>query len=454
LAKIETFPIKTDQNAMQNEPIAILGGGLAGLAASSVTRAPVYEADEQFGGVALTDSRDGYRFDRGIHVLQTRNPRIIKLLDEVGVQFREHDRLAFIHSHGTFTPYPFQVNTAGMPLALRARCVWGYLRRERDRPLRNYEDWMYASIGRGFADTFLIPYSEKFWGVHPREMTYEWTGNRVPHTSTLQVLRGAVWSRQTAVGTNATFRYPVRGGYGAIATALQSRAGPLRGGHRASAVNLAQRTVTFENGRSLRYERLVSTIPLPTLVRLCGDVPADIAQAAASLRSNSIRVVNLGIERAKVSDWHWVHFPGPETCFFRISFPHNFAEDAAPPNRSSISAEVAYKAGERIDDSELAARVTRELVGVGLLRADDRVSHVCSHDIPSAYCIYDFQRKAAIRKLRGWLLGAGVITAGRYGRWTYFWSDESIMSGLHAGEQVLRPVQDAHRDEDDAVAAD
>ena len=436
------------------EPIAILGGGLAGLAASMVTRAPVYEADGRFGGIANSDAKDGFIFDRGIHILQTRNPRILQLLSDLGVELRQHDRRAFIHSHGTFTPYPFQVNTAGMPIGLRARCVWSYLRRDRGMKVANYEDWMYANIGRGFAETFLIPYSEKFWGVHPREMTHDWTGNRVPSTSALHVLRGAVWSRQTAVGTNATFRYPARGGYGAITTALQSRAGPLHGGHRACAVDLARRVVRFEGGRAVRYERLISTIPLPLLVRLCGDVPPEVAQASAKLRNNSIRVVNLGIARPNVTDWHWVHFPGRETSFFRMSFPHNLSHDVVPPGMSSISVEVSYKQGERIDDAELAARVTRELVGVGLLRTSDRVTHVASHDIPYGYCIYDFHRRAAVRLLREWLLSHGVITAGRYGLWTYFWSDETMMSGLQAGEKALRPSLGDAAVQDDAVAAD
>src|ERR1035441_9950345 len=45
---------------------------------------------------------------------------------------------------------------------------------------------MHSTLGKGFADIFLTPYSEKFWTVHPREMTFEWAGNRVPKPANYQ----------------------------------------------------------------------------------------------------------------------------------------------------------------------------------------------------------------------------------------------------------------------------
>jgi protoporphyrinogen oxidase len=428
---------------MTPEPIAVLGGGLAGLAASMATRAPLYEAADRFGGVANSDSADGFVFDRGIHVLQTRNPRIIRLLDELGVKLNHHERQAYIHSHGTFTPYPFQVNTAGLPVRLRAHCVWTYLTRDRKAEPANYEEWMYANIGKGFAETFLIPYSEKFWTVPPREMTHDWTGNRVPHSDALKVLRGAVWAKRTPVGTNAEFRYPSEAGYGAIASALQTRVGPMHPSHRATRIEVGNRVVRFANGRSVQYQRLISTIPLPDLIRICDNVPETVLDAVGRLRTNSIRVVNLGIARPKVSPWHWVHFPEKDLAFFRISFPHNFAASLAPPGTSSISAEVAYRHGEAPEDASLIERVRSDLVRVGLLRADDRIVHRSTYDIPYAYCIYDRERKPAVRTIREWLTARHILPAGRYGLWSYFWSDESMMSGLQTGESALRSLQGA-----------
>ena len=206
---------------IEMEEIIVLGGGLAGLAASMHTGAPVYERDAQPGGVASSDSADGFVFDRGIHILQTKNAWVLGLLDELGVELHSHSRNAYIYSRETYTAYPFQVNTAGLPWLLRAQCVWEFLRRNSHPPPRTYEEWMNRSLGAGFAKTFLIPYSEKFWTVHPREMTFEWTGNRVPQPRLGQVLRGALVEQADAHRNQR--RFPVSDrhrGYGAIGQAL------------------------------------------------------------------------------------------------------------------------------------------------------------------------------------------------------------------------------------------
>src|SRR5919106_2078074 len=128
------------------EDIIVLGGGLAGLAASMYTDAPVYESDAQPGGAAASDAVSGFVFDRGIHVLQTKNERVLNLLDELGVELQDHSRNAYIYSHETYTAYPFQVNTAGLPWTLRARCVWQFLRRHSHPAPTTYEEWIYRSI--------------------------------------------------------------------------------------------------------------------------------------------------------------------------------------------------------------------------------------------------------------------------------------------------------------------
>lgn len=423
---------------MNDRNIIVLGGGLAGLSASIYSGAPVYEAENRVGGVAASDTNDGFTFDRGIHVLQTQNDKVLSLLRDVGVEMGTHSRRAYIYYGGRYTEYPFQVNSAALPLGLRARCVWDFLTRNRQPEPTNYEEWIRRSVGRGFADTFLIPYSEKFWTVPPREMTFEWTNNRVPQPTTWQVLRGAIWNAHTRIGTNSVFRYPSeQAGYGTIAESLMARAGHIHLRHRAAAIDPAARRISFENGVNVRYETLISSIPLPELIRLCTEAPDAVRDAAAALRTNSIIVVNLGIDRPDVSTHHWVHFPEKELSFFRISYPHNFSTRVAPGGTSAISAEVAYSRRSPIDKATIVERVVDDLRKVGVLRQSDRVVTAATRDIKYAYCIYDQTRKQALRTIHEWLKKGGIVPCGRYGLWTYFWSDEAILSGRKAAESVV-----------------
>ena len=432
--------------AQQGNPdrqVSVLGGGLAGLAAGMQAQGSVFEACDRVGGVAASDTVSGFTFDRGIHVLQTRNQRMIDLLDEVGVELRTLERRAYVYTHGKYTPYPFQVNTATLPLGLRLRCVLDFLRRDKNPEPTNYEEWMYRNVGKGFAKTFLIPYSEKFWGISPAEMTYEWTGSRVPKPSTLQVLRGAVWNRTTKIGNNATFRYPAgNGGYGTVARALSRKVADLRLDHRATSLCLKEKCIRFESGVEHRYDVLVNTIPLPTLIDIIEDaIPTEVRQAASCLRTNSIMVVNLGIDRPNISDRHWLHFPEKDVSFFRLSYPHNFDPTVTPEGMSSISAEVAYSGETPSQPEAIVDRAIDDLVRVGAMKKNEPIVVKTTQDIPKAYCIYDKQRKKAVQAISAWLLENHVITAGRYGLWSYFWSDESIMSGINAGEKARKRLE-------------
>ena len=65
------------------------------------------------------------------------------------------------------------------------------------------------------------------------------------------------------------------------------------------------------------------------------------------------------------------------------------------------------------------------------------VAVTATRDIPYAYCVYDHARKEALSQIRIWLRSVGIEPAGRYGLWTYFWSDEAIMSARKVAERVM-----------------
>jgi UDP-galactopyranose mutase len=317
------------------------------------------------------------------------------------------------------------------------KCVWDFLNRQKEPEPTNYQEWMYRALGRSFADTFLIPYSEKFWSVHPSEMTFEWTGGKVPEPSLWQVFRGAILSKQTNVGANVDFRYPIiSAGYGAIATAMKKKTAEINYKHKATTINTDKKSIVFENNKEITYSTLLSSIPLPELVRICPTAPDNVKEAVSKLRTNSIMVVNLGINRPKISDKHWVHFPEQDVSFFRISYPHNFADNVTPAGMSSITAEVSYSRDDPPNEEELIKQVIKDLIRVKALDADAPVVLKTTKDIPYAYCVYDKQREASLEVIHNWMQSVDILPIGRYGEWTYYWSDEAILSGKHAADKL------------------
>src|SRR5205823_6819850 len=91
----------------------------------------------------------------------------------------------------------------------------------------NFEQYCLEHFGAGISKHFMIPYNEKIWGVHPREITAEWCSRFVPIPKMEDVIKGAVGDVPPEMGYNISFLYPKQGGIETMTRALISR---LQGG--------------------------------------------------------------------------------------------------------------------------------------------------------------------------------------------------------------------------------
>jgi UDP-galactopyranose mutase len=208
-------------------------------------------------------------------------------------------------------------------------------------------------------------------------------------------------------------------------------------------IDLSKKQVEFSNGMVDKYDVLISTIPIPELVRLV-DATQEIISAAEQLKYNSIMCVNLGINRDKITNSHWIYYPEKKYCFFRISFLMNFAQSMAPVGKSSISAEVAYSPDRPIDKDKIADTVIKDLIEAKVLCAQDKIELVDLRDIKYAYVIYDHNRNENLSMIKNFFKKYSVILAGRYGSWEYQWTDDAILDGKKAAEEatVLSSLSD------------
>jgi protoporphyrinogen oxidase len=198
--------------------------------------------------------------------------------------------------------------------------------------------------------------------------------------------------------------------------------------------------VTLADGRRFRYDTLISTMPLPELVAAIGDeAPAEIRRAASELRHVSIRCVNLGVARPRVTDKHWIYFPG-DTVFHRVFVQGNASPHCNPPGGFGLTCEISYSPSKPLVavGSELTERCFRDCVAVGLLDASDALLTSNHVDMCYAYVIHDHGRAERVARIREWLADFGIVLAGRYSEWEYYDSDHAFIAGKKAAETALR----------------
>jgi protoporphyrinogen oxidase len=437
--------------------VVILGGGLAGLSThwhlqnAGYENCFLFEKESRIGGLTRSETVNGFTFDYTGHLLHFKDENIKKLVMELlGDNIHYVARNSWIFSKGVYTRYPFQTNLHGLPFGVIKECIVGFVEAAANghrggtssaapKPsseFQNFEEWIYSTLGPGIAKHFMLPYNEKLWTVPPKELTCEWMGRFVPGTSLEQILDGALSDQSSNIGYNASFGYPLRGGIEALPRAFGNSLKNVHTGFEVSELDLQTRRVTFRNRQQTDFDVLVSSMPMPTLMKVAGEVPASVQKANELLRFTSVYNVNLGVDRV-VSDKHWVYFPEPEFVFYRVGFAHNFSPHQSPPGCSSIYAEVAYSPWKPIDKRQTVEQVKQDLIRIGILTSRDRlVSQLCL-DIPCAYVLYDQLHRQNVGLIRSYLERCGVRTIGRYGSWEYSGMEDAIRQGKTLAEELL-----------------
>ncbi len=429
------------------EQVLIVGGGLTGLVAAERLKragasAVVLEREAEPGGACRSLRADGYVFDYTGHLLHVARAETETYLAGLGVwdQLAVHERRAAVVIGGHATPYPVQINTHGLAADVRRDCLLGFVRawgRDGGEEPADFRAWVLDRFGEGLARHFFFPYNSKLYRAAPEELSLDWVGRYVPKPKLEEVVDGAFGLHESAVGYNATFRYPRSGGIRLLPDAVARRVDNLQLERDVVRIHLNEGWLELADGERLEWRRLLSTISLPALMdRVADELPEEAASARSALRW--VRVLNLvlGVEGAAPRDDHWLYFPDPELPFYRVGFPSNHGE-LAPDGHHTVSVELSLDPnGGNVD--ELAAAAENALVTIDLLDPGAvRVRRVTVLD--PAYVVFDHRRREAVALLRGFLRRHGVTLAGRWAEWKYSAMEDAILDGMTAARRLAAP---------------
>lgn len=425
--------------------IAIIGAGLTGLSTAwhlgRRRRHVIFEQHDAAGGLCRSPRVDGFTFDYTGHLLHLRDSYTLKLAERLlAGRLRKIERNAAVFANGRYLPFPFQANLHGLPRDVLLECLEGFVRaHERRRRIRrgaSFHDWVLAAFGPGMARHFFLPYNEKLFCRSLRRITPDWTSWSVPRPSLQDVLRGALGMVTTGLGYNASFWYPEAGGIQVLPDALAARARRIETDRRLVSVRLRERRLVFADGSEQPYDTMVATLPLARLLRMLDRVPERFAAAPRRLTASVVHNINIGINRAAASPYHWIYFPGPEFPFYRVGCYSNFTPAMAPRHTSSLYVEIAARRAAATDYRVLREAALEGLRRCGLLRRGDRIVAEQYNRIDPAYVVFDRFRQEHLAGLLAWLKRQGVIAAGRYGSWTYCAMEDNILQGRAIAEAL------------------
>lgn len=268
-------------------------------------------------------------------------------------------------------------------------------------------------------------------------------------------------------GPNATFRFPARDGTGGIWIAVANTLpeGKKRFGKKGTVkkVNADKKEVLLQDGTTIHYERLVSTMAIDFLAEAMGD--EKLVSLSKGLFYSSTHVIGVGIRGSRperIGDKCWLYFPEDNCPFYRATIFSNYSPNNQPAQNVklptlqvangsrpqsnqakegpywSIMLEVSESSMKPVDQENLLKDCIQGLVNTEMLKPEDEIVSTYHRRFDHGYPTPSLEREGVLKQMLPALQEKGIYSRGRFGSWRYEVGnqDHSFMLGVEAVDNI------------------
>ncbi|KAJ3549932.1 hypothetical protein NM208_g251 [Fusarium decemcellulare] len=466
--------------------VLVIGAGPTGLGAAKrlqhLNSASwlIVDSNETPGGLASTDvTPEGFLFDVGGHVIFSHYKYFDDVLHEAlpnPEDWYEHQRISYARYQDIWVPYPFQNNIAVLPKDEQAKCLEALIeaslearvRAPSDKP-KNFDEWNIRNVGERLNEIFMRPYNFKVWAIPTTKMNATWVGERVAAPNVKLLTTNAILGKVAGGwGPNSTFRFPARGGTGGIWTAVADTLDKEKtrfGGHGAvTKVDAASKTVYLNDGTTVKYGSLVSTMAIDQLAEAAGDVK--LQEFCKPLYYSSTNVIGIGVRGQRperIGDKCWLYFSEDNCPFYRATIFSNYSPFNQPsegvklPTKQlangqkpvssepasgpywSLMLEVSESSHKPVNHETLLEESIKGLINTDLLKPEDEIVSTYVRRFDHGYPTPSLERDGALAQALPYLQSEDILSRGRFGAWKYEVGnqDHSFMQGVEAVDHIL-----------------
>ncbi len=436
-----------DSRENNKEKVFILGAGVTGLSAGYVSGLPVYEAENAAGGICIsyymkTGSKermfkapadgDAYHFETGGgHWIFGGEPDIKEFIAKLS-PYKTYERKSSVYlpDQKLFVPYPLQNNLSFLDGTLADR-AFGEILNPPKKKIKTMKDWLEANFGKTLSQLFFNPFHKLYTaGLYTRIAPQDSYKSPINKEDVKKGYEG----RAISVGYNTTFIYPKKG-LDSLARNLAKKC-DIKFGKKITKIDLKKKLLFFSDNDSVKFDKLISTLPLNRAVKMAG-----LKIGEKPFPSPSVLVINIGAKKgSKCPDDHWAYVPKSKSGFHRVGFYSNVDPMFLPKkhqknkDRVSVYVEKAYPENTLLsqrEKNEVARDIIKELQDWKWIEKVDVFDPTW---ITTAYT-WSWPNSTWKEKALKELEKQDVLQVGRYGRWVFQGIVDSIKDGLEIGKK-------------------
>jgi protoporphyrinogen oxidase len=211
-------------------------------------------------------------------------------------------------------------------------------------------------------------------------------------------------------------------------------------------IDIDAKVVTFADGSTAGYDKLVTTMPLKELVKCIPDCPSEVIAAVGDLHHTSGLFVGIGVAEPCTSTKCWMYFPESNSPFYRVTYLSNYSPQVTPgPDHFSLLAEVSASPYKHENADDVIERTIEGMVASELLTAEQAADKIVSKQllqVPYSYPVPTIGRDRALSVVQPWLMSHDIYSRGRFGAWRYEIgnTDHSVMMGVELADHLVNGV--------------
>ena len=417
----------------------ILGAGLSGLCSGYSIKKNfiIFEKESKPGGLTSTQKIKNYYFDHTGHWLHLNNDITKKFIKKINLKYFSIERKSKVFLNNQYIDYPFQFNLNGLPKDLIYNALHDLFQRNNENlKENNFKNFCYKNFGKTISDLFLLPYNQKLWGKYANNITTEWCKNFFPPPNVSQIIKGAI-TKNKFEGYNKKFIYPKTGGIQNLSDLIAREVGSnkIKLDSKVQSINIKKKEIKVNN-KFYRYENLISSLPLPELLKLCLNLPKNISNLKKKFKCTELIYLNYGIKNKVMKDIHWLYLPDNSLPFYRIGCSSNAAPSSAPKNKSSIYLEVSNWHKKGMSDNSIKVAARKFLKNMKIIKRNSEIEVEQINKVKYGYVIFDQNYKLIKDKTLKFLEKNNIYSVGRYGLWKYSSMEDSMLDGMRINKKI------------------
>ena len=499
---------------MRDKIAVIIGAGPAGLTAAyqlltqSEDIQPIILETENFvGGISRTATYNGNRMDIGGHRFFSKDERVTKLwtemlpvqgqpalddkllgrekpLEENGPDpettdevMLVRDRVSRIIYNRKFFDYPISLKAQtfiNMGFFATMKAGFGYIGScLKKREETNLENFYINRFGKPLYEMFFEDYTEKLWGVHPRDIAADWGAQRVKGLSISKAIKNALTKpfkkkgKEVETSLIEQFIYPKKGPgqlYEKMAEEIVRLGGQILYNRTVTKIDVKDGKVATvyalnaENEvESYPADYCISSMAIKDLAVAIGEekMPSEVYETAIKLPYRDFMTVGLLLKDLKVKNKTkmktlggivpdcWIYVQDRDVRLGRIQIFNNWSPYMVQNPQENVWVGLEYFCYEGDDmwtspDKDFTQKAVEELVKVGVIDSPEKVLDSTVIRVKKAYPAY-FGAYANFDKVRAYLDGFdNLFCVGRNGQHRYNNMDHSMVTAMVAAEEIIK----------------